>query len=71
MVQTFIYDVEFIRDFESVETLTLTEHRGKTTLAVTVRHQTTEARDGHLNSGMEGGAGQSYDRLAELLATMA
>jgi uncharacterized protein YndB with AHSA1/START domain len=71
VVQTFIYDVDFIRDFESVETMTLIEYGGKTTLAVTVRHQTKEARDGHLNSGMEGGAGQSYDRLAELLATMA
>jgi uncharacterized protein YndB with AHSA1/START domain len=71
VVQTFIYDVDVIRDFESIETLTLTEHRGKTTLAVTVRHQSTEARDGHLLSGMEGGAGQSYDRLEELLKTMA
>jgi uncharacterized protein YndB with AHSA1/START domain len=71
VVQTFIYDVDVIRDFEAVETLTLTEHRGKTTIAVTVRHQTPESRDGHLYSGMEAGAGQSYDRLAELLATMA
>ncbi len=70
VVQTFIYDVDFIRDFEAVETLTLTETLGKTTLAVTVRHKTTESRDGHLYSGMEGGAGQSYDRLEELLATM-
>jgi uncharacterized protein YndB with AHSA1/START domain len=71
VVQTFIYDVDFIRDFEAVETMTLTEYSGKTTIAVTVRHQTQEARDGHLYSGMEGGAGQSYDRLEELLATMA
>jgi uncharacterized protein YndB with AHSA1/START domain len=71
VVQTFIFDVDVIRDFESVETLTLTEAGGKTTLAVTVRHQSTEARDGHLHSGMEGGAGQSYDRLAEFLKTMA
>jgi uncharacterized protein YndB with AHSA1/START domain len=70
VVQTFIYDVDFIRDFEAVETMTLTEYSGKTTVAVTVRHKTTEARDGHLYSGMEGGAGQSYDRLEELLATM-
>ena len=70
VVQTFIYDVDVIRDFESVETLTLTEHGDKTTLAVTVRHQTEEARDGHLHSGMEVGAGQSYDRLEELLKTM-
>ncbi|HEY2156631.1 MAG TPA: SRPBCC domain-containing protein [Isosphaeraceae bacterium] len=70
VVQTFIYDVEFIRDFESVETMTLTEHGGKTTIATTSLHPSQESRDGHLNSGMEGGAGQTFDRLAELLATM-
>jgi uncharacterized protein YndB with AHSA1/START domain len=70
VVSTFIYDVEFIRDFESLETMTLAEQDGKTTLTVVVLHQTKEARDGHLQSGMEGGAGETYDRLAELLATM-
>lgn len=71
VVRTFVYDVDPFRDLEAVETLTLVEHRGRTTVAVTVRHRTTEARDGHLNSGMEWGAGQSYDRLAELLETLA
>jgi uncharacterized protein YndB with AHSA1/START domain len=71
VVSTFIYDVEVIRDFEAVETLTLDEHDGRTTLTVRVIHSTKEARDGHLQSGMEAGAAQSYDRLAELLKTMA
>jgi uncharacterized protein YndB with AHSA1/START domain len=70
VVQTFIYDVEGIRDHEAVETMTLTEHDGKTTLTVNVLHKTKEARDGHLQSGMEAGSGQSYDRLEELLSTM-
>jgi uncharacterized protein YndB with AHSA1/START domain len=70
VVQTFIWDVEGIRDHEAVETLTQTEHDGKTTLTVRVLHRTTEARDGHLNSGMEAGATQSYKRLAALLETM-
>jgi uncharacterized protein YndB with AHSA1/START domain len=70
VVQTFIYDVEGIRDHEALETLTLTEHEGKTTLTVNVLHKTKEARDGHLQSGMEAGAGQTYDRLEELLGTM-
>ena len=30
-------------------------------------HKTVENRDGHLQSGMEGGAGETFDRLAELL----
>jgi uncharacterized protein YndB with AHSA1/START domain len=71
VVSTFIYDVEGIRDHESLETLTLDERDGKTTLSVTVLHKSKEARDGHLQSGMEFGAAQSYDRLAELLRTLA
>src|SRR5262245_37532641 len=71
VVSTFIYDVEGIRDHEALETLTLAEQEGRTTLWVNVLHQTKEARDGHLRSGMEDGAAQTYDRLAELLATMA
>jgi uncharacterized protein YndB with AHSA1/START domain len=70
VVQTFIWDVEGIRDHEAVETLKLTEHDGKTTLTVRVLHRTTEARDGHLYSGMEAGAIQSYNRLAAVLETM-
>jgi uncharacterized protein YndB with AHSA1/START domain len=71
VVSTFIYDVEVIRDLEAVETLTLDEQDGKTTMTVRVLHQSKEARDGHLQSGMEAGAAQSYDRLAALLKTLA
>ena len=70
VVQTFIYDVEGIRDHVAVETLTLDEHDGRTTLSVTVLYDSKEARDAQLRSGMEAGAGQSYDRLAELLKTI-
>jgi len=31
---------------------------------------TIEERDGMLNSGMEAGAAESYDRLAELLVVL-
>jgi uncharacterized protein YndB with AHSA1/START domain len=71
VVSTFVYDVEFIRDFEAVETMTLDEQDGRTTLQVRVLHKTKESRDGQLRSGMEAGAAQTYDRLAELLKTMA
>ncbi|HRI43624.1 MAG TPA: SRPBCC family protein [Fimbriimonadaceae bacterium] len=70
IVQTFVYDVEFIRDHPSIETMELTEEGGRTTLTATVRHKTKEARDGHLQSGMESGASESYDRLEELLAEL-
>jgi uncharacterized protein YndB with AHSA1/START domain len=70
VVSTFIYDVEGIRDFPALETITFDEEDGKTTLRVRVLHQSKEARDGHLHSGMEKGAAETYDRLAELLQTM-
>jgi uncharacterized protein YndB with AHSA1/START domain len=71
VVATFIYDVDFIRDSPALETVTFEEYDGKTILKINVLHQSKEARDGHLHSGMESGANQSYDRLSELLKTMA
>ncbi|MBV9461378.1 MAG: SRPBCC family protein [Bradyrhizobium sp.] len=47
------------------------EHDGKTTLTTTIRHNSKENRDGHLNSGIEKGVEPAYDRIAELVATMA
>jgi uncharacterized protein YndB with AHSA1/START domain len=70
LVYTFIFDVEHIRDHPALVTATFEERDGKTTLTQTTRHDTFEARDGHLNSGMEAGAKETMDRLEELLATM-
>jgi hypothetical protein len=39
-------------------------------LTVTSRFDSVEDRDGMLQSGMETGASESYDRLAEYLATL-
>jgi uncharacterized protein YndB with AHSA1/START domain len=55
---------------EAVVTVALTEQAGKTTATTTVRYESREARDGVRNSGMERGLAESYDRLAELLASM-
>ncbi len=52
---------------ESVNTMTLTEHDGVTTLRTLVLHQTTEYRDGHVASGMEGGMQLAFNRLDDLL----
>jgi uncharacterized protein YndB with AHSA1/START domain len=54
---------------ESVNTAVFTEQGGKTTLTVTLRYESREARDGVLRSPMEGGVAESYDKLAELLAS--
>ena len=43
---------------------------GRTMVIETVLHQTREARDGHLQSGMEGGATESMNRLEAYLETM-
>ncbi len=54
---------------ETLGTLVLTEHNGKTTVANTVLYASKAARDGALQSGMEQGMAAGYDRLDELLAT--
>jgi uncharacterized protein YndB with AHSA1/START domain len=51
----------------SVETLVLDEHDGKTTLTATSVWGTVEDRDGMVQSGMEEGAAETYDRLDEYL----
>jgi uncharacterized protein YndB with AHSA1/START domain len=53
---------------ESVVTTVLLEDRGQTTLRATVRYPSQEIRDAVIKSGMEHGAAESYDKLAELLA---
>ena len=52
------------------ETMQFTESDGITTITSTSLFDSTEARDGMVNSGMESGAAESYDRLAELLTTL-
>lgn len=54
-------------DAESVNTMTLTEHDGVTRLQTLVRHSSKEHRDGHIQSGMEDGMQQTFNRLDGLL----
>src|SRR5437016_4486271 len=62
--------VESFDDFpgESVVTAVFAEQGGKTTLTVTALYPSREVRDAVIASGMEHGAAESYDKLAELLA---
>jgi len=55
---------------EALNTLTLTEADGRTTLSVLVEHKTKEERDGHINSGMEGGMQESMDRLEQVAVSL-
>ena len=54
----------------AVETMTLEEHDGRTTLTTTSVFASVEDRDGMLQSGMESGAAETMDRLAELVETL-
>jgi uncharacterized protein YndB with AHSA1/START domain len=64
--------IELFDDYpgESLVTTVLVEQRGKTTLTATVLYPSQEVRDAVLKSGMEHGAAESYDKLAELLASV-
>ncbi len=61
--------MESFDDFpgESQVTSVFTESGGKTTLTATVLYESQEVRDAVIKSGMEHGAAESYDKLAELL----
>jgi uncharacterized protein (TIGR03086 family) len=54
-------------DAESLNTMTLTETDGVTTLQTLVVHRSRENRDGHVQSGMEVGMQETMDRLDALL----
>lgn len=54
---------------EALVTANLVERDGKTTLTGTVLYPSQEIRDAVIKSGMEHGAAEGYDRLAELLAS--
>ena len=53
---------------ESQVTAVFVEQGGRTTLTATVLYPSREVRDAVIQSGMEHGAAESYDKLAELLA---
>jgi uncharacterized protein YndB with AHSA1/START domain len=56
---------------ETINTVTLSEEDGKTTITQTVLYPSREARDAALETGMKDGVSLSFDRLAEHVRTMA
>ena len=52
---------------EATATTVLVEQGGRTTLTLTVRYESREARDAVLKTPMEHGVAIGYDRLAEML----
>jgi uncharacterized protein YndB with AHSA1/START domain len=55
---------------ETVNTMVLTETGGLTTITITVRYPSKEARDAALKTGMKSGMDQSFARLDGLLETL-
>jgi uncharacterized protein YndB with AHSA1/START domain len=55
---------------EAIDTLVFTERGGKTILTMTVLYASTATRDAVLKSGMTSGVEQSFDRLADVLASL-
>ncbi len=67
IVQTEIFDDPWYPG-EALNTTTLTEENGRTTLRLSILYASKESRDAVLAAPMEDGVAASYDRLAELLA---
>ena len=55
---------------EALDTLTLTEADGRTTLTILVQHSSKEHRDAHINSGMEAGMQKSMDLLEQVAISL-
>jgi uncharacterized protein YndB with AHSA1/START domain len=68
IVSTEIY--EGYPDEEAVNTATFTEVDGRTTLTILVQHSSKEARDGHIESGMEAGMQDAFDLLEQVAVSL-
>jgi uncharacterized protein YndB with AHSA1/START domain len=68
VVSTEVY--EGMPDAEALDTLTLTEVDGRTTLEILVEHASKEHRDAHVESGMEAGLQDALDLLEEVASSL-
>ena len=68
IVSTEVY--EGMPEAEALNTLTLNEADGRTTLKLLVQHASKEARDAHINSGMETGMQEGMDLLEQIVVSL-
>jgi uncharacterized protein YndB with AHSA1/START domain len=68
IVSTEIY--EGMPSAEAVNTMTLTEADGRTTLEILVQHASKEHRDAHIESGMEAGMQDAMDLLEQVAVSL-
>ena len=64
LVSTEVY--EGMPEGQALDTMTLTEADGRTTMTVLVQHEKAEHRDAHIESGMEGGMQEAMDLLEQV-----
>jgi uncharacterized protein YndB with AHSA1/START domain len=57
-------------DGEAVNTMTLTESKGRTTMRVLVQHEVKAHRDAHIESGMEAGMQDAFDLMEEVATSL-
>jgi uncharacterized protein YndB with AHSA1/START domain len=68
IVSTEVY--EGMPDAEALDTVTLTEADGRTTLTILVQHTSKEHRDAHIESGMEDGLQDALDLLEQVAVSL-
>jgi uncharacterized protein YndB with AHSA1/START domain len=68
LVSTEVY--EGMPDGEALDTLTLTEVDGRTTLEILVQHQSKVHRDAHIESGMEDGMQDAMNLLEQVAVSL-
>jgi uncharacterized protein YndB with AHSA1/START domain len=61
---------EGMPDAEALNTMTLTEVDGRTTLTILVEHMSKEHRDAHIESGMEDGLQDALDLLEQVAISL-
>jgi uncharacterized protein YndB with AHSA1/START domain len=68
IVSTEVY--EDMPDAEALNTMTLAEVDGRTTLTILVQHERKEHRDAHIQSGMEDGLQDALDLLEQVAISL-
>jgi uncharacterized protein YndB with AHSA1/START domain len=68
LVSTEVF--EGMPDAEAVNTMTLAEADGRTTLTILVQHESKAHRDAHIESGMEDGLQDAMDLLEEVAVSL-
>ncbi|HJQ42917.1 MAG TPA: SRPBCC family protein [Jatrophihabitantaceae bacterium] len=68
IVSTEVY--EGVPDETALNTITLTEHDGRTTMSVLCEYSSEQVRDAVIESGMEGGMQEAYNHLEQVAAAL-